>query len=159
MAQNSLGSVCPVPLTVRGNPDAIEVVTYGQTSTANSKPYIETTTQGNTPTQVELFDGFVSAVKDGDSIKLTTEAGNDVTVGPFSGRGGGASSTTNHPTSALTSNSGFSGTPPATITLTGNWGTSGYNLTRTSHTTGARRLLESTIETDPSRGAELVRRR
>ena len=35
------------------------------------------------------LDGFVSAVKDGDSIKLTTEAGNDVTVGPFSGGGGG----------------------------------------------------------------------
>ena len=116
------------------NPAAIEDVTYGKTSTANAKPYIETTTQGNTTTEVELFDGFVSAVKDGDNIKLTTEAGNDVTVGPFSGSGG-ATSTTNYPTSALTSNGGFSVTPPATITLTGGWGASGYNLTRISYTT------------------------
>ena len=56
------------------NPNAVEVITYGNTSTVNAKPYIETTTQGSSTTQVELFDGFVNAVKDGDSIKLTTES-------------------------------------------------------------------------------------
>ena len=35
----------------------------------------------------------------------------------------------------LTSNGGFSGTPPSTITLTGTWGNAGYNYQPLSHTT------------------------
>ena len=72
----------------------------------------------------------MSAQKDGDNIKLTKISGAQTTVGPFSGGGGGggATSTTNYPTSALTTNGGgFSGTPPATITLTGSWGSNGWS--------------------------------
>ena len=53
--------------------------------------------------ELNLSDSFIAAQKDGDNIKLTTISGAQTTVGPFSG-GGGASSTTNYPTSAMTSN-------------------------------------------------------
>ena len=69
--------------------------------------------------ELPLSDSFVSAQKDGDNIKLTKISGAQTTVGPFSGGGTAASSTTNYPTSAMTSNGGFSGTPPAVISLSG----------------------------------------
>ena len=55
--------------------------------------------------ELPLSDSFVSAQKDGDNIKLTKISGAQTTVGPFSGGGAAASSTTQHPTSAMTSNS------------------------------------------------------
>jgi len=54
--------------------------------------------------ELNLSDSFVSAQKDGDNIKLTKISGAQTTVGPFSGGGTAASSTTNYPTSAMTSN-------------------------------------------------------
>ncbi len=105
------------------------------TSVSPPKIIIERENELTSHTQeLNLSDSFVQAQKDGDNIKLTTISGAQTTVGPFSG-GGPALSTTNYPTSALTTNSGFSATPPATITLTGVWGSAAYNHQLLSHTT------------------------
>ena len=61
---------------------------------------------GASAQSVNLSDSFVQAQKDGDNIKLTKISGAQTTVGPFSGGGGGGgtTSTSNYPTSAMTSN-------------------------------------------------------
>ena len=75
-------------------------------NTTTAIPQLEVTrAHGNVITHVDhipLSDSFVQAQKDGDNIKLTSITGVETSIGPFSGSG--TSSTTNYPTSALTSN-------------------------------------------------------